>query len=876
MINLKFDKSVLVTLHDDLCVGCGICKPICPTYAITMGFDPNKEYRPEVSSELCVNCGLCLKVCPSSRENIVPRIDEASKRSYDYGIENVIGIYKGYEINYDNYIKSASGGVLSALIKYLLSEKIVDAVIHAEQLYGNSENKYFSASISTKPEEIDSKRSSFYFPIEFSAVLDKIKKDENINTVAILGVPCVLAGIHLLRKRSRVYREKIKFTFSLICSHNVSGQFADCLINSFPDKETSKMLTFRDKEGITDAGDFNNTVKFEDGKKISKSRYKSPFTQNWRTHAYAYNACFYCPDLLGKYSDAGFKDAWSFNADRKEGETVFFVNNKEINDVLLKMKEKDIVTFNEISEKELINSQFISFVTKTKSILLRSSRHKYLKKFFKYKGSLMEKALFYTDFKIKQQNERKSKYLSRKKNKNLPAFPLKIKAFILKKIDVVTIILFKYKNLTKLPDEVIYTAGFGYDNMGDEAQLSLNLKIWQEEAPKVKLTILSPNPEYTRLLHGNYEVLRATRNIFWGFKGVEYAGVGNKKYFKPYFRLKFLSVRIAAFFVKHFNIGLFASVETAYLLKRIKNAKVIHIGGGGYLTGKTQSRLFDYMGLIHLANYLKTDVILSGHNIGIWQNRYHKKIAKQLKKAKYIGLRDNEASVESLKELNLYNTEKVFPLIDDALFCEGITTDFLKIEFEKNNLDFDKKYILINAHYFKHTEKNVKEAINQLSQIVEKNALEHNLNVILLSMHKADVPALEYFRKKIGIDCKIFNHSDNFKTAISLIKHAHITVTMRHHPIIFSMSAAVPTLSVVFDDYFLHKNIGAMKLFGQEDFVRKASDLFNGEFQNKLNYIIENHENVSQEINEKLNEYRPYRGLIIKKYISEYLKYNAR
>ncbi len=876
MIKTKLDKSVLVTLEDDLCVGCGICKLICPTNAITMFLDKNKEFRPDVSSETCVNCGLCLKVCPSSRENLVPRISEATQRGFDYGLENAIGIYKGYEINYDNYIKSASGGILSSLIKNLLIEKKVDAVIHAEQLFGNSDKKYFTASISKTPEDIENKRSSFYFPIEFSEVLEQIKNDENIKTVAILGVPCVLAGVELLKKKSRIYREKIKYSFSFICSHNVSGQFADCIVNHFPQKGEDKILTLRDKHDIEIAGDFNNSVKLKDGTYYKESRYKTPFTENWRTHAYAYNACFYCPDFLGKNSDAGFKDAWSFDAERKEGETVFFVNNPEIDIFLKEMKEKEIITFNKLSKKDLINSQFISFVSKTKAILLRSSKHSFLKKHFRFSGNLFERFLFSLDFIIKRQNERKSKYLRRVKNRNLPKFWLKKKAWILKKVDVFTILLFKYKNLIKNTPEVLYTAGFGYDNMGDEAQLSLNLQIWKEEAPNVKLTILSPNPEYTRELHGNYDILKASRNLLWGFRGIEYAGIGNKKYFKPFFRLRFFHLRISSFFIKHFNIGFFNSPETSYFLKRLKNAKVLHIGGGGYLTGKTQSRLFDYMGLIHFANYFKTDIILSGHNIGIWQNSYHKKIAKQLRKVKYIGLRDNEASVESLKEIGLFNPENVLPLIDDALFCDGANSEIMKFQFEKNNINFEKSYILINAHYFKHTEKIVKSAIEKLAEIIDKKAIENELNIILLSMHTADLPALEFFRKKLKTSSKIFNHSDDFKIAISLIKNAYLTITMRHHPIIFSMAGAVPTMSLVFDDYFLHKNIGAMKLFGQEKFVRKSEDLFNGKFEERFNFLIENHKAISSEILNKINEYKPFRGLIIKKYISENLKYNAK
>ncbi len=47
-----------VVVHSDLCVGCGICKDICPAGAISL-----KEIA-VVDSERCTGCRLCLDQCP--------------------------------------------------------------------------------------------------------------------------------------------------------------------------------------------------------------------------------------------------------------------------------------------------------------------------------------------------------------------------------------------------------------------------------------------------------------------------------------------------------------------------------------------------------------------------------------------------------------------------------------------------------------------------------------------------------------------------------------------------------------------------------------------------------------------------------------------
>ena len=47
-----------VVVNSDLCVGCGICKDICPAGAISL------EEIAVIDSERCTGCGLCLDQCP--------------------------------------------------------------------------------------------------------------------------------------------------------------------------------------------------------------------------------------------------------------------------------------------------------------------------------------------------------------------------------------------------------------------------------------------------------------------------------------------------------------------------------------------------------------------------------------------------------------------------------------------------------------------------------------------------------------------------------------------------------------------------------------------------------------------------------------------
>lgn len=54
-------KTVLLTVTNELCVGCGGCAFICPEEIIQM-----KNTRPIIDFKNCIHCGSCFLICPKS------------------------------------------------------------------------------------------------------------------------------------------------------------------------------------------------------------------------------------------------------------------------------------------------------------------------------------------------------------------------------------------------------------------------------------------------------------------------------------------------------------------------------------------------------------------------------------------------------------------------------------------------------------------------------------------------------------------------------------------------------------------------------------------------------------------------------------------
>ncbi|MEM1510426.1 MAG: 4Fe-4S binding protein, partial [Thermofilaceae archaeon] len=109
------------------CSGCGICVVVCPREALKLSFSAQGHLRPALNKSLCVDCGLCVRVCPFVD---VPGEGEVVVSGFTTGL---IGKYVkvGLAWSTDERVrfKSASGGAATSILKYLLEERIVDAVL---------------------------------------------------------------------------------------------------------------------------------------------------------------------------------------------------------------------------------------------------------------------------------------------------------------------------------------------------------------------------------------------------------------------------------------------------------------------------------------------------------------------------------------------------------------------------------------------------------------------------------------------------------------------------------------------------------------------------------------------------------------------------
>jgi polysaccharide pyruvyl transferase WcaK-like protein len=282
----------------------------------------------------------------------------------------------------------------------------------------------------------------------------------------------------------------------------------------------------------------------------------------------------------------------------------------------------------------------------------------------------------------------------------------------------------------------------------------------------------------------------------------------------------------------------------------------------------TLSRLWDGMLVMNLADIFSTPVILSGQTIGVFRDRMSKKLAKWgLSKARMIYLRDPEGSKEDIELLGIKGPE-VKVTFDDALFCDVAEEERTARCLEENGVPPDRPYVVINVHYFRQKKEMSRKCMKRIAEICDHIVSKHGFQAVFLPLAPSDMGAIEETRRKMTSSSHIIECGADYRIAKGVIGKAIFMLTMKHHGIIFAMGSRVPTVAVSLDDYYLRKNLGALKLFAQERFLLNKEQLFSENVAEKaIKELLADKDNIGSEISRHLEEMRSMDGEVIGKFL---------
>ncbi len=350
---MKEKQNINLVVKNGLCIGCGFCAAVCPKEAINMRWARSQKWVPVIDDSKCTNCGLCFKGCPCTPECIIEYAISAAKAGEFFGLSNATSYFIAYDLNPEDRIKSGSGGLLTQLLIYLLSAGEIKGILASIPVAAPVGKPHYELAVIKSAEQLHKARSSHYYPLCYTSAIEEITKDSG--EYAIVGLPCIIRGIH---KLPQSIRSKFKYTFSLACSHNVTGRFLDCLAKQEGITEGEAFTAnLRDKlGGIKDADNFNNYFKLSN-REIRRNRFQTAFTAMWRNYFFAQESCLYCPDFFGVDADLSVKDAWGHPENNPLGASLLVLRNSSLVDFLEELKKRAEIFLEHCDANQVFSSQ---------------------------------------------------------------------------------------------------------------------------------------------------------------------------------------------------------------------------------------------------------------------------------------------------------------------------------------------------------------------------------------------------------------------------------------------------------------------------------------------------------------------------------------
>ncbi len=371
---------------------------------------------------------------------------------------------------------------------------------------------------------------------------------------------------------------------------------------------------------------------------------------------------------------------------------------------------------------------------------------------------------------------------------------------------------------------ILLSAGHGYGNVGDEAQCGACIARWRRTVPNCGITLFSPNPAYTEALHHEKSVWAPRVAWFLSNTGGPY--FGEKQSFRRFYaklrRRMLFSAKMMARGIPLLSVN----SREATILQEILTSDLVHISGGGFLTGKTSSRLWENCLLMEICQVLGVPYMLTGHNIGVFQDRADEKTAfRGLKGAEYIGLRDNGISEKDLASIGIRG-DHIESTCDDALLCPKLDANLARQHLLELGIDLSRPWITANFHHWGQDKADEERITQRFADICDNIVTKQQLQIVFIAMTPSDVEPATSAIKKMSQNAFLLPYSPNHEVVRGVIAESRLVFTMKHHPIVFAQGEGVPVVAIALDDYYAHKNAGALDNVGHSRFFVGPSEYY--------------------------------------------------
>lgn len=314
------------------------------------------------------------RLCPFSPQ---ARDEDELARGQFPDAANVDGRIGRFEAAYVGHVAESgfraagsSGGMVSWTAAELLRRGLVDGVAHVVAADPRSEGRLFRYRVSRTEQEVRDGARSRYYPIDLSAVLGEMRAIPG--RYAVVGIPCFIKAVNLLRAEDPLIRERIAFTLGLFCGHMKSARMVESFAWQMGAAPAAvEAIEYRVKDSERPANWYRAEVRLEDGSTRQRDWWHL-VDGDWGSGFFQHSACNFCDDVVAETADISFGDAWvePYSADGR-GTNVVVVRSPLINELVLSGIDERRLEFRPVDADFVVRTQAAGFRQRREGLAYR-------------------------------------------------------------------------------------------------------------------------------------------------------------------------------------------------------------------------------------------------------------------------------------------------------------------------------------------------------------------------------------------------------------------------------------------------------------------------------------------------------------------------
>lgn len=339
-------------LNDDLiakfCCGCGLCDNFSHGIVDSKGY-----YRP---SNKTLRSGFDFSTCYASQLNSI------EPNSYWGHVDKA---FLGYSNNEEIRKKASSGGVLTEITRFLLSEGIVDEVLSIR----TSDGSFIKTNRVWQTDSNDCVKYSGSKYTASSSLIGFIKHVDFNKKYAVIAKPCDIRVLRTFINKNPEYKDPVRFLFSFFCGGTPSYQANVKLLNRMG-LEEKELKSFRYRgngwPGLTSGTDVSGHT--------SSIEYETSWGQILGRDIQ--EICRFCWEGVGEAADISCGDGWYLEGnapsfEERDGRNIILSRSEAGTKLLSLMQERGVIHLESFSDFESLKKMQPGQFTRKASMFSR-------------------------------------------------------------------------------------------------------------------------------------------------------------------------------------------------------------------------------------------------------------------------------------------------------------------------------------------------------------------------------------------------------------------------------------------------------------------------------------------------------------------------